>query len=515
MKKPDENINNIYMFKNPIRFFIDISKFEGLITENDYSLQIQETLSWTCPIDFKIRKKYGEDFVRFIRLPNILNFYYLNNKMKLISGYPKLSIHDNSRMKLSLKTGDFYSTSYKNSLSDDLVNLIRYDELIRLDIKSFYDTIYVHTLNNELKLPFLETYISNQNNGNTSGILKGPYTSLFLAEHFLRNIVEKIKTALKEYDFKLNFFSDDIYIFSNYKDYSKIKQVISDILQDHGLSLNLDKVETHTYKDYSAKNIIDKYWNSVIRDQINYEKNAEPNKIYLNFINQLVYRMEKLDDNKLESIFIKGFFKSRFFIDLKTEKYIMTEDDLHKILYIYKEHPETILYSFNKFMKFDLFIQNAYKYLDIMFDKSLEKDFHEEQIYYGYALYNLKGKNAFKQIHMEKIIKSSNQILISYFVELGLIDNKLQELLQEEEKNWFLNYHIIHRMYLVNNIELDKFIKKYLIPKKAKKKQIDNYLKFYKQGLERKFVMINLSVDESIANYLILKKKSHEENLRL
>lgn len=69
------NINNIYMFKNPIRHFIDINDFEYSIDGNDV-VDISN-LSWTRSADFVIRRHYYNNDLRILKLPNILNFYNL------------------------------------------------------------------------------------------------------------------------------------------------------------------------------------------------------------------------------------------------------------------------------------------------------------------------------------------------------------------------------------------------------------------------------------------------------
>lgn len=74
------NINNRYMFKNAVRFFINIESFESLIDYDNY--KELESLSWTTPINFPIRKKYKSIEHFNIQFPNILNFHILSKKLK-------------------------------------------------------------------------------------------------------------------------------------------------------------------------------------------------------------------------------------------------------------------------------------------------------------------------------------------------------------------------------------------------------------------------------------------------
>lgn len=502
------------MFKNPIRFFINIQDFKSMIPKDEYSLEIKKVLSWSTPIKYSIRKHYKGTDIRYIHLPNIRNFIFLHEKMITYKGYPSLTTSLYSRMKVNLMTGDFDSSIYKGQLENDLIKLVYYDKLLKLDITAFYDSIYTHTLSESLNLNFEENYITNLNSGKSHGILKGPYTSLYLAESFLRVIIEKIRSKLNGIPHNINFFSDDIYIFTDDHNVEHIKTICSETLVEYGLILKTEKIEKYNYEDYSNINIIDKYWNAVVRDQKKYEESTESKQLHLNSINQLLYRMNKLKNPKHVSIFIKGFFKSSFFIDMDIRKYELLKDDLHKILYIYKEHPETILYSIYKFKDNKEFKKVGKNIIWHMFDKSLDLPFHEEQMYYFYALQQLEMLDTINEKKLKKIIDSKNQILISYFVVLGYFNDLYDSLLNESEEYWFLNYHILMMKYKdgsKDSFQILEFITKYLVPKKAKGDQIKKYTEFYLFGIEQGLHMINLDVDKNIQEYLQTKKKSTVE----
>ena len=154
-----------------------------------------------------------------------------------------------------------------------------------MDIKSFYDTIYTHNLKSKLNFSFNDSFISNQNEGKTAGIIKGPYTSLFLAELYLGKIIRDynelmVKNNVKS---KVEFFSDDIYVFINREDETKAKHLLSETLKKYGLQINTDKYDKYDYQNYSKENIIDKYWNIIVRDQKQYEDITDDEKYYLNF----------------------------------------------------------------------------------------------------------------------------------------------------------------------------------------------------------------------------------------
>lgn len=129
------NINYIYMFKNPVRFFVDIKE-----------------LDWTKPFSFNIRKHYGKSDLRSIEFPNMVNIFVMFSLLNKESYFPKFPSMKNSRMIVNLTTGDFPASQYKTCLEKDKMDLVEYDLLYKMDIKSFYDTIYTHNLKSTLKV---------------------------------------------------------------------------------------------------------------------------------------------------------------------------------------------------------------------------------------------------------------------------------------------------------------------------------------------------------------------------
>ncbi len=510
------NINYIYMFKNPVRFFVDIKDFENIIS-NPGKVDIKE-LDWTKPFSFNIRKHYGKSDLRSIEFPNMVNFFVLFSLLSKEFDFPKFPNMKNSRMIVNLTTGDFPASQYKTCLENDKMDLVEYDTLYKMDIKSFYDTIYTHNLKSTLKFSFNDSFISNQNDGKTGGIIKGPYTSLFLAELYLGKIISDYNEQMVKNNVKckVEFFSDDIYVFINKEDETKAKHLLSETLKNYGLQINTDKYDKYDYQSYSKENIIDKYWNIVVRDQKKYEDITDDKKYYLNFLNQLIYRKDKLNDKKLESIFVTGFFKSQYFIDFKPEKYTLTRSDLHKILFIYREHPESILYSVHKFAKLLDFKVLSLYYLREMFLKSLSNPYNEEQMYYFYALDYLYDEKFINDKVVDGILNSDNQLLMSYFI-LSEYSTKLKfnfnDLLLDNESQWFLNYHLILRKYLIKKIdskELEELVTTYLIPKSIKKKTNEIYIDFYATAIKNGFKLINFKVTSTINEYLKFKKSSYE-----
>lgn len=160
------NINNLYNFKNPIRHFVDISH---VIFCDEILSKGLDSFSWTAPIDFRIRKK--GDKCRTLKIPNIINFY---RGLEIFKGYEHFtnpSIQDpHKRLVPNLDTGDFATGVYDNQLENDFYNLCIYDNLLKLDIKAYYDRVYTHHLTFQSKQ---EPFLTNQNNGNTKRLNYG------------------------------------------------------------------------------------------------------------------------------------------------------------------------------------------------------------------------------------------------------------------------------------------------------------------------------------------------------
>lgn len=109
----------------------------------------------------------------------------------------------------------------------------------------------------------------------------------------------------------------------------------------------------------------------------------------MNFTNQLIYRTSLLKNEKNKSILIKSFFKSNFYYNYNQDSYYMKNENVHQFLFLVKKNPEILLYAIPEFKKSMYFTSKSEKFLKMAFRKSLDvkrNSFHEEQIYYFYAL---------------------------------------------------------------------------------------------------------------------------------
>lgn len=500
--------NNLYNFKNPIKHFLNIDSIK--LPPDIESFPI-EKLSWVEPINFRVKKQ--DDMYRSLKMPNVLNFfcsYEHFNDMPNFDSIEKMDLK-HKRISANIETGDFVSIKYDRQLEEDFEKLCIYDNLIKLDIKDYYGKIYTH------KIDFgqhEERYLSNLNLGGTNGLLLGNYLSLYFAETYLVKISSDISFQLAEtnIDCEFSYFSDDFYFFCNVNDNDKVVNIFDKVLENHNFERNDNKKEIWTYETFNNHNLVTRYWKKVMSYCImRFKKNINHNNLY--FINQIVYRMSMLTDDKLKKVFINNFFKTKYFKNLNLDKHQIRNYDYHQLGFILKFSPEALLYTipkFNSMNKFDS--SKLYKFFEIRYNESLKKPFNEEQLYFYFA----NKIQCFDDILVDAknaVLQTSNQVLISYYLkdeQFSAEDiDKLK--LNHDECYWFQNYHLILYTDLYNN--LDDSISKYLVPKYAKSKiQKDTYLNFYKDNLISKISLIKdiLDINKEIQSYLDLKIEESE-----
>lgn len=297
-------LNYYYNFKNTIRFFMDI---EGL----DFTHVEQNKSSWTVPFKFRI-KKDDKNF-RTLQIPNIYNFklafdYYKSKFPEFNYNFEKIEeLDSHKRMEISYNLGEFKENSYDKWELVDYNQLINYDLLIRCDIKSFYNHIYTHYIFEDVTdEKTIDKPLSHMNNGRTGGIIMGNYISLFAAELLSKKISIRFEEEIENsnLDCYFSYFSDDFYIFAFENDKTKIINLFDEVLEEFGLEKNEIKVEFYDYLTYTCNDVIEKYWKIITRksksQQFSQNTKIALGKLKYNnnlfFTNQLIYRLNKLDD---------------------------------------------------------------------------------------------------------------------------------------------------------------------------------------------------------------------------
>lgn len=501
--------NNLYNFRNTIRHFINIDNIEMYKSVEEIELK---DLSWTFPLIFRVKKK--DNKYRMLKIPNILNFLCSHNRFKDVDNFKTPNkIDERKRLSPNLTTGDFNTGVFDVQLERDLLDLCIYDNLLKLDIKAYYERIYTHDI--EFYQQGDENFLANLNAGNTNGLIMGNYISLFFAEKHLKKISDGILNALKDekIDCKFSYFSDDFYFFCNERDNQKVIDIFDNSLERFNLERKDGEIEVWDYISYNDYNLIEKYWKKIITEcEIRFDDAKDNNILY--FTNQLIYRMTKLVDEKSKKTFINTFFKSTYFYELNLNKFKMEEYNFHQLCYIYKFCPESLIYSIDKFKEFEYFRGEDFKkFLRVRYIEALSKSFNEEQLYYFYAIKILNYLDILKETK-EKVVNSNNQTLISHYLKDSIFGSEEIDYLKnlKNEEYWFQNYHLILFSDLLEN--LDNSINEYLLPEYATKpRQKDNYREFYKINLNKKNVFINDSnvITEKVKIYLGLKLKEKTE----
>ena len=294
------NLNNLYNFKNPVRHFLNL---DNIIIPTNINCVELNGISWTTPIKFRIKK--DEINYRILKFPNILNFICALREFENEDNFYDIpGIDDKKRVNPNVNTGDFKSNNYSEKLEDDFNSLCIYDNLIKLDIKSFYGRLYLHNLD----LNSLERYIGNMNNGNSNEIILGNYISLFIAERFLKKISDDltIRFCEEKIDCEFSYFSDDFYFFCNKEDNNTVIRIFDEVLERYELERNSDKVSYWSYEEYSDYNLVEKYWKKIVsEDRLRYRNpdgtEREGTRNFY-FINQLIYRKSNLKDLQVKNM---------------------------------------------------------------------------------------------------------------------------------------------------------------------------------------------------------------------
>lgn len=521
------DINNSYNFRNPVRHFVNI---EQLNYPTDISTfdPIKE-LCWTKPMPFRIYK--ADDRFRTIKMPNILNYvraleYY--NKLPHFTDVMSLDAQ-HKKLAANLKTGDFVSGNYNSQLNEDFMNLCNYDTLVKLDISEYYGRIYTHYLELE-KNKLGDEPLAWLNNGRTSGLLMGNYLSLYFAEYLSSRISERLQENIEidSINCVFKYFSDDFYFFCNQDDTETILSLFDKILAEFDF-VRKEKKKIWTYETYNTHNLLTRYWKATIRswnlevlkDYENHKKHPDtPIEHKYSFLNQLVYRLSALEDERSKRSFITNFFKTKHFQSCNYTNYKVSPYDLHQLFFLIKYAPESLLYISHMMEEKDDIKgnSNTKSFLKARYKESLRHELHDVQLYFYYAIKVLGFDDIVKET-TDFVLQSQNQILIAYYLKDNVFSpNQISSLKAiEGEEYWFQNYHLILYTNALN-CNLNTNIKKYLIPERLTVKpnitKENRYHSFYYNNLKQGHALINdiSKVTDNIKKYLELRYEETAED---
>ena len=280
------------------------------------------------------------------------------------------------------------------------------------------------------------------------------------------------------------------------------------MLENHSLERNELEKESWDYESYNNYNLVERYWKKIIVFCLEKVGKRVISK-KLTFINQIIYRMSCLKDNRHKKALINNFFKTYYFRNLRLNEYKVSPYDYHQLCFLFKYSPEVLLYCIDKFDEMSLFDKNKVKrFFEVRYEESLKAKFNEEQLYFYYAIKILDFEDILDKTK-ELVSISKNQVLISYYLMDNIFRTEEIEKLkaQKDEKYWFQSYHLILFNKELNNKLIDS-IEDYLIPKEAKKdKQRKFYTEFYEANISAgRTIIRNIEkVKQEVIRYLNLK----------
>lgn len=515
-------LSNLYNFRNPVRHFINI---DDLNYPTDIETFNPDEVCWTKPFSFRIYK--ADDKFRTLKIPNILNFVRAYHYYKGRPCFTNVMDLDpqHKRLAANLETGDFVSGNYNKQVNDDFLNLCNYDVLVKLDISEYYGRIYTHYLDLEAS-GLKDTPLAWLNNGRTSGILMGNYLSLYFAEYLSSRISNELQENidLESLNCVFNYFSDDFYFFCNNSDVDRVVNLFDSVLAEFDFSRKGQK-QIWNYETYNTYNLLTRFWKATIRawnlevlkDYDNYNKHPEtPLSHKYSFLNQLIYRMSQLKDEKSKKGFIVNFFKTKHFQSCDFSDYKVCSYDLHQLFFLIKYAPESLLYIAHTIAEISDIKDNekTKEFFKARYEESLKQNLNDVQLFYYYAIKILEYEDIIAEA-TEFIIASQNQVLISYYLKDGYFnEGQISSLkIVDGEEYWFQNYHLILFTPSLYS-DLDASIEKYLKPKRLIDKpnavRENRFYNFYHENLENGNELISeiSAIKESIGDYLDLR---HEE----
>lgn len=163
---------------------------------------------------------------------------------------------DGSLFKEDKGYGTFYQKSF--DLSE------RYSHVLITDITNFYNSIYLHRLQNAIEScnpdlgelsKEIEDFLLRLNNGPSIGIPTGPAPSIIMSEALMIDIDEFILSK----NVKYIRYVDDIRIFSNSTTHLSVllSEITQYLYKSHRLTLSSNKTEIITSHEFRSKHLLD------------------------------------------------------------------------------------------------------------------------------------------------------------------------------------------------------------------------------------------------------------------
>ena len=157
---------------------------------------------------------------------------------------------------VSYYQGHYYQNDYLSNLSNRIKISNGKFYCLKIDISSFYNNIYTHSISWHLKNEDRRTLFENLdvlnrtlNSNETKGIVIGPYTSAFFSELILSKVDRALIPFFREKDIFYQRYCDDYIIFSDSKEIleNEVLQLVEKELSNYKLDINYSKISIEEF----------------------------------------------------------------------------------------------------------------------------------------------------------------------------------------------------------------------------------------------------------------------------
>lgn len=452
-------INN-YVFQNRFKYY-----FNNDISNILYCLSTISKIDKAKSVPYMIDGTFGLKR-RTIYFPNFISYAYVVKKIcsENIVNFGKIGSTYN-RMLIDYDKRKFASNSYTAFL-DEQLELLRadYDKLYKIDIQSFYKSIYTHVFEklDDNKLGCLDENIRVFNEKKTNGLLMGNLLSTYSANEIMEDLSKKLENVFV--NCKILFFSDQFYIFYNNSDYddSFIFETVKNILATNYYEFKINNLDSKIYthedlikeKDFirmvSDLYIIQKSCTKKINDSL---------ENLVHFFNSFVEKYYLISESKrlsfvevvLRNVFsspVNLYRLSRMFSNQNFDK--ESNRIISILILLLKLHPSLIVFYIDVGLwyimeKYSSYFSLKGNEIKKYFENKLIKNINfVEAVYYFHICYLLTSnvdRETYCLIFYNKN-KNKNQLLDSIIVETCNIKEHRDIIFSYKynENDWLINY---------------------------------------------------------------------------
>ena len=186
-----KKLMNNYVFQNRFREYF-YNDFQRIFQ----SLSPVSNIDKSKSIPYFIEGIFGSKR-RIINFPNIFSYAYAVSKIDSLNIYDFGKFNSKfNKMEIDFNNRKFKSNSYSSFLEERLNLLISdFDKLYKIDIHSFYKSIYTHVFEkmSDSNLKEIDEYIRVINNKKTNGLLLGNLLSTYSANEVMEDLTQALK----------------------------------------------------------------------------------------------------------------------------------------------------------------------------------------------------------------------------------------------------------------------------------------------------------------------------------